>query len=82
MSKRFTYKMLVSECERYNEKLEAMGSKWRLMAGSRNNYRAVDLATAEQYARHCCQRNLTTGTPRECALDAREWMIGEVLTSG
>ena len=66
MKTRYTGKSLEADCVRFNEQLAERGDAYRFDVGYRYNYTAVDLATPEQLARHCCQRNLETGTPREC----------------
>ena len=74
--KRYTSKSLVPDVASLNAKLAAMGHDKRLIVANRYNYAAVDLATIEQLARHCCQRNLETGTPRECLHAAQMYVFG------
>ena len=74
--KRYTSKSLVPDVASLNAKLAAMGHDMRLIVANRYNYAAVDLATIEQLASHCCQRNLVTGTPRECLHAAQMYVFG------
>jgi hypothetical protein len=64
--KRYTGKSLEADVASFNEQLAARGDAYRFLVSYRYNYTAVDLATPAQLARHICQRNLETGTPREC----------------
>lgn len=73
--KRYTHKSLAADVELLNAKLAEKGHEMRFMIGGRYNYSAIDLATVEQLARHCCQRNLDTGTPRECLNACHEYMV-------
>lgn len=73
--KRYTYKNLQSDIEVLNAKLAEKGHNMRFVVGSRNGYTAVDLATIEQLARHCCQRMLVGGTPRECLNACHEYVV-------
>jgi len=73
--KRYTHKALESDVEILNAKLAEKGHEMRLMVGARNGYSAIDLATVEQLARHCCQRMLEAGTPRECLSACHEYMV-------
>lgn len=72
--KRYTHKSLAADLEILNAKLAEKGHEYRFMIGARYNYSAVDLATPEQLARHCCQRNLALGTPRECLAECHAYM--------
>ena len=63
---RFTAKALDAALPALNQTLAEIGDEYRFVAGGRNGYTAVDLATPEQSARFCCSRNLESGTPREC----------------
>lgn len=72
---RYTGKSLEKDLESFNKTLESIDSDWRLIIGYRYNYTAIDLATVEQAARHCCQRTLECGTPRECLASAQRFML-------
>lgn len=72
--KRYTGKNLESDVASINQKLETLGAPLRLVVGYRYNYTAIDLATPEQLARHCCQRNLECGSPRECLAAANAFL--------
>lgn len=63
---RYTAARLETDLVDMNETLAKMGDPYRFLIGGRYGHTAVDLATPEQLARHCCQRNLELGTPREC----------------
>ena len=73
--KRYTHKNLTADVGILNAKLAEKGHEMRFMVGSRYNYSAIDLATVEQLARHCCQRMLIGGTPRECLAACHEYMV-------
>ncbi len=73
--KRYTHKNLTADVEILNAKLAEKGHEMRFMIGARNGYSAIDLATVEQLARHCCQRMLIGGTPRECLAACHEYMV-------
>ncbi len=66
MKTRYTGKSLEADCVRFNAQLAERGDSYRFDVGYRNGYTAVDLATPAQLERHCCQRNLEVGTPRDC----------------
>lgn len=66
MKTRYTGKSLEADVIRFNQQLEERGDANRFVVGYRYNYTAIDLATPEQLARHCCGRTLECGTPREC----------------
>jgi hypothetical protein len=66
MKTRYTGKSLEKDVEQFNKQLAERSDRFRFAVGYRYNYTAIDLATPEQLARHCCHRNLETGTPREC----------------
>lgn len=63
---RFTAKSLAAALPALNETLAKLNDPLRFTIEGRYGYTAVDLATPEQLAAYCCQRNLETGTPREC----------------
>lgn len=63
---RYTYKNLKSDVAELNAKLEKLNHEFRFDVGSSYNRTTIDLATPEQLARHCCDRLLDCGTPREC----------------
>lgn len=73
--KRYTHTSLKADVEILNAKLAEKGHEMRFMIGSRYNYSAIDLATVEQLAQHCCQRMLVGGTPRECLNACHEYMV-------
>lgn len=75
---RYTGKSLEKDVQEINAKLEKLNSPLRCVVGYRYNYTAIDLATPEQMARHCCQRNLETGTPRECLAAANAFVASHV----
>lgn len=66
MKSRYTSKSLESDVAALNITLERIGDPYRFSVGGRYGYTAVDLATPEQLAQHCCQWMLIGGTPREC----------------
>ena len=72
---RYTGKSLEADIAAINETLAKLNAEYRLEVGYRYNYTAVDLATPEQLARHCCQRNLETGTPRQCLAAANAYLV-------
>ena len=72
---RYTFKSLDNDIDALNAQLENWGHTPRLQAGQRYGYSALDLATVEQHARHCCERNLETGSPRECLAAAQSYII-------
>ena len=74
MKTRYTYKQMCLDCEEWNKKLAEYGRKYRFVPGHRYNYSAIDLATPEQLKAHIRQRNLETGTPRECREAALEYI--------
>lgn len=76
--KRYTHKALAADVEALNAKLAEKNHEYRFMIGARYNYSAVDLATPEQLARHCCQRMLVGGTPRECLASCHEYMVNNL----
>lgn len=75
---RYTHKRLEEDVAALNKQLEAMNAQMRLDVGSRYNYSAIDLATPEQLARHCCQRMLVGGTPKECIAEARSYVLSQM----
>jgi hypothetical protein len=64
--KRYTGKLLEADVARFNQQLAERGDAYRFEVGYRYNYTAIDLATPEQLASHCCTRNLEVGSPRDC----------------
>lgn len=72
---RYTYNNLKSDIEVLNAKLAEKGHDMRFVVGGRNGYTAIDLATVEQLARHCRERMLIGGTPRECLAACHEYMV-------
>ena len=65
--KRYTVSLLRDVVESLNAKLAERKHAYRLVIGGRYGRTAIDLATPEQIARHCCQEMLACGSPRECA---------------
>lgn len=76
MKTRYTGKSLEADVAALNAKLESMGHDLRFDVGYRYNYTAIDLATVEDLKRHCCQRMLIGGTPRECLHAAQMHVFG------
>jgi hypothetical protein len=76
--KRYTHNNLIADVEILNAKLAEKGHIMRFMVGGRCNYSAIDLATIEQLARHCCQRMLVGGSPRECLAACHEYIVHNV----
>ena len=74
--KRYTGKSLENDIAEINKRLESAGHPYRFDVGYRYGYTAVDLATPEQLARHCCSRNHETGTPRECLAAVNAYLAG------
>lgn len=74
--RRYTGKSLEADIAAINARLEERKHAYRFDVGYRYNYTAIDLATPEQLARHCCQRNLATGTPRECLNAVHTYLAG------
>ena len=72
---KYTHKSLCADLLALNAKLEKAGHDMRLVDGHRYGYSAVDLATKEQVERHCCQRMLCGGTPRECLAEAQAYVL-------
>jgi hypothetical protein len=66
MKTRYTSKQLEADVKELNAKLEDRQNPFRFVVGGRYGYTAIDLATPEQITRHCCERMLAGGTPREC----------------
>ena len=86
MTKRYTNKALTEDCAELNEKLvklyELNGTKparrYFFVVGARYGWSAIDLANAEQSARGCLTRTLTSGKPRDCLAAAQDFVLGEV----
>ncbi len=76
--KRYTHKALEADVDSLNKMLEEKGHNMRFMIGARYGYSAIDLATVEQFARHCCERMLVGGTPRECIAECHKYMTHNV----
>lgn len=70
----YTAKRLRADMPLFNAKLKALGSIERLEVQCRNGYTAVDV-----YDGGVCDRNLTTGTPRECANECRTFIVATIL---
>jgi hypothetical protein len=77
--KRYTGKSLEADLVSLNQTLERIGSEMRLVIGYRYGYTAVDIATVEQLKVHCQQRNLETGTPKECLNACNAFVGSEAL---
>jgi len=75
--KRYTGKCLEADVAELNKTLESLGADMRFDVGYRYNYTAIDLATPSQLARHCCHRNLETGTPRACLAACNAYVASE-----
>lgn len=86
MTKRYTNKALTEDCAELNEKLvklyELNGTepsrRYFFVVGARYGWSAIDLATDEDRARHCCARTLTSGKPRDCLAAAQDYVLGNV----
>ena len=76
--KRYTHKSLCADIVALNARLEKAGHDLRLIDGRRYGYSAIDLATKEQADRHCCQRMLCGGTPRECLAEAQSYVLQNI----
>jgi hypothetical protein len=74
MKTRYTHKALEADIIPLNEKLARWGHELRFVVERRNGYVAIDLATPEQMARHCCQRMLIGGTARECLTECEAYL--------
>jgi len=67
MKQRYTHKQLTVDVDKINALLDARGdTSMRFVVGGRYGYSAIDLATPEQLKKHCCERMLIGGTPRQC----------------
>lgn len=75
---RYTGKALEKDIIAMNQQLESIGSELFFVIGYRYNYTAIDLATKKQLERHCCHRNLETGTPRECLAAANQFIVNQI----
>lgn len=78
MKSRYTHKSLEVDAEKLNEQLAAIGAEMRFSVGHRYGYSAIDLATPEQLARHCCHRMLIGGTPRECLAACNAYVVSQL----
>lgn len=79
MKTRYTGKCLEKDLEKFNAQLAAANHDLRFVIGYRYNYTAVDLATPDQAARHCTQRTLQCGTPRECLAACYEYIAKNLV---
>lgn len=75
---RYSHKNLESDLPELNAKLAKLGHQYQFVAGARNGYSAIDLATAEQAKTYCCQRMLIGGTPRECLSECHQYIAALV----
>ena len=75
---KYTHKSLCADLLVLNAKLEKAGHGLRLVDGHRYGYSAVDLATEDQVKRHCAQRMLCGGTPRECLAEAQAYVLQQI----
>jgi hypothetical protein len=78
---RYTGNRLATDVAQINDSLASIKSSWRLVVGYRYGHTSLDLATIQQAAEHCCQRNLECGTPRECLSKAQSFLAGEALNA-
>lgn len=78
MSTRYTGKSLERDVIALNAKLAERGHDLRFDVGYRYGYTAIDLATPEQLEKHCCQRMLIGGTPRECLSACHAYMANNL----
>lgn len=76
--KRYTHKNLESDLTELNAKLTKLGHQYQFVAGARNGYSAIDLATEAQAKAYCCQRMLISGTPRECLSECHQYIAALV----
>jgi len=79
MKHRYTAKELESDIAEINRRLERLGHAMRLGVGYAYNRTELDLCTPEQLQRHCRQRLLDCGTPRECLAAAKAYLADYVL---
>ena len=75
---KYTHKSLCADLLVLNAKLEKAGHDLRLVDGHRYGYSAVDLATVDDVKRHCTQRMLYGGTPRECLAKAQAYVLQQI----
>ena len=75
---KYTHKALCADLLALNAKLVKAGHDLRFVEGRRYGYSAVDLATEDQANRHCCQRMLFGGTPRECLAAAQAYVLQNI----
>lgn len=78
MKNRYTGKSLEADLVKLNAKLAEAKHDLQFVVGYRYNYTAVDLATSEQAARHCTQRTLECGTPRECLNACNAYIVANI----
>ena len=79
--KRYTGKSLEKDVEGFNAQLGAIGDTYRFSVQYRYGYAAVELATPEQLAHHCHQRNLEIGSPRECLAACNRYLASAALNA-
>ncbi len=78
---RYTYKSLDADLTELNKSLDKLGAEFRPQIGSAYNRTHINLATPEQMARHCCHRQLYSGTPRECLAKAEAYALQCFITA-
>ncbi len=76
---RYTGKDLERDVKTLNDGLAKAGHDLRFDVGYRYGYTAIDLATVEQLERHCCQRMLTGGSPRECLAECNRYVAAVLM---
>jgi hypothetical protein len=79
MKTRYTSKSLEKDVAELNQKLATRNHEYRFVVGGRYGYTAIDLATPEQAAQHCCQRMLIGGTPRECLNECHAYIAAHLV---
>ena len=75
----YTAKDLDRDVAQLNLKLEKHNSPLFFVVGGRYNKSAIDLATKEQMAVHCCNSNLILGTPRECIAECHAYIARNLI---
>ena len=74
--KRYTGKSLEQDVAGFNTRLESLKHEYRIVVEYYNGYTHVALATPEQVGRHCTQRKITGGNPRECLNACYAYLAG------
>lgn len=78
MAQRYTYKSLVAEVAYINDQLKAAGIDWQVIACQRYEWTAVDYANAAERVHGAVHATLESGSPRQCAQAARDFMNAEL----